>query len=165
MAFQQRESLFYGLLCRPLGGGRRRNQPSLCFRAPIAISTIDRPTSEKRPSRIAYNGRSQADLWFDTPGFSYRNTPVNLNRRQVIQRLMWSLRVVESEIFAQPLSGGSPIVVVVDIDILVFHASPQPLDKDIIQRPPPPVHTDPHPRHFFLDELMIALAVENHVPI
>jgi hypothetical protein len=39
-----------------------------------------------------------------------------------------------------PRLSGRPIIL--HIALLILHCPPQPLDKDVVQRTPPPVHTD-----------------------
>jgi len=131
-------SLLYGLFSRSSGEECRISSVS-GRRSRFQLS--DEPPPEKRPSRIAYNGRSQSDPWFDTPGFSHHTTSINLGRRPISQRLMRPVRVVEPKISPQSLTGDISIVVVSNVDLLVLQAAPQPLDKDIVQEPTPSVHT------------------------
>src|SRR5262245_12703428 len=63
----------------------------------------------------------------------------------VSERLMATLLVAEPEIGLQARDQlGSPLVVL-DVDVLVFHTPPQPLHEHVVRRPPTPVpaHRDP----------------------
>src|SRR6266705_3206034 len=48
-------------------------------------------------------------------------------RRSPLHRLAWRL-------------------IIFQIDLLIFDCPPQPFDKDVVQRPSPPVHTNLDPR-------------------
>ena len=60
----------------------------------------------------------------------------------VVERLMKPLVVVEVEVFAQALDCLGDTFVVVQIDLFVFDAAPEPLDKDVVQRSTASIHTD-----------------------
>lgn len=60
----------------------------------------------------------------------------------VVERLMKPLVVVEVEVFAQALDGLGHPFVVVQIDLFVFDAAPEPLDKDVVQCSTASIHTD-----------------------
>jgi hypothetical protein len=48
---------------------------------------------------------------------------------------MQSLPVVEAEISSQSISNFRHTAIIIQVNIFVLHASPQPLYKDVIQRP------------------------------
>ena len=55
------------------------------------------------------------------------------------------LVIVKVKILLQSLPGHRQAVVVVQIDLLIFHRSPQPFDKDVIKHATSSVHADPNP--------------------
>ena len=61
---------------------------------------------------------------------------------------MKPLVVVEVEVLAQALDGLGHTFVVVQIDLFVFDAAPEPLDKDVVQCSAAPIHTDGNPSLF-----------------
>ena len=72
------------------------------------------------------------------------STKVNVCRRQIVQRRMRSLMVVEIQIGRDLFSAMSRRVILVQIHLLIFQASPQPLHKDVVECPTFTVHADPH---------------------
>jgi hypothetical protein len=73
--------------------------------------------------------------------FSSRH-PVNGLRSFVIERLMKPLTVVKPEVFSQASDGLGRVLVIVQVDLFVFDAAPEPFDEDVVQRTASPVHTD-----------------------
>ena len=57
---------------------------------------------------------------------------------------MRSLLVVEVEVGAQMSARVFGCVVVLEINLLVFHRAPQPLDEDVVQSAASPVVADLH---------------------
>jgi len=55
---------------------------------------------------------------------------------------MWPLRVVERKVFGEPGFRLRHAVVGVEIDLLVLHAVPQPLDEDVVTPAALAVHVD-----------------------
>ena len=53
--------------------------------------------------------------------------------------------VVEPEVFLQPSAGLNAVAVGLQVDLLVLHRPPQPLDKYVVLAPAPAVHADLHP--------------------
>ena len=64
--------------------------------------------------------------------------------RPIVQRLVWSLLIVEPQPAADTLTGFGHRTIRFDIHLLVFQAAPQPLDKNVVQKSPFAVHADPH---------------------
>src|SRR5438067_8028385 len=66
-----------------------------------------------------------------------------------------------------PLYRLSGRLIILHIDLLILYSPPQPFDKDVVQRPSPPVHThlDPRccqsPREVETGELYPLITVEN----
>ena len=55
---------------------------------------------------------------------------------------MLSLRIVELEVDFEPGDHGGDRRVVVQINVLILHAAPEPLYEDIVQGPATAVHAD-----------------------
>ena len=53
------------------------------------------------------------------------------------------MTIVESEVAGQLLPGLGDAFVGVQVDVLVLHALPQPLDKHVVDPAPLAVHADP----------------------
>src|SRR5262245_66508083 len=53
--------------------------------------------------------------------------------------------IVEGEIPPQAKPQCGDVLVAPDVEVLVLHTPPEPLDEDVIQRPAPAVHTHRHP--------------------
>lgn len=68
--------------------------------------------------------------------------PVDLIRRLIAQSLMRPLRVVKPEILRQTQQELRQRAMALEIDFFILDASPQPLHKNVIQCPPPPVHAN-----------------------
>src|SRR4051794_34852034 len=71
--------------------------------------------------------------------------PVDRPRRAVAQRLVRALLVVEPEVLVQPLRQRRHPLVAPQVNVLILHAPPQPLDEHIVQAPSTPIHTHLHP--------------------
>src|SRR5439155_15754522 len=67
-------------------------------------------------------------------------------RRLISQRLVRPLFIVEGEIPPQSPLGVPHASIVLQVDLLVLHAAPQPLHKHVVERAAPPIHADRHPR-------------------
>ena len=57
---------------------------------------------------------------------------------------MQSLMVVRLAGPPDALPGFRDCPVITQVDLLVFQRAPQPLDKDVVQSPPLPIHADRH---------------------
>ena len=55
---------------------------------------------------------------------------------------MQPLSIVEIEISAQAGDGLRRRFVILDVDVFVFHATPEPFNEDVIQRSASPIHAD-----------------------
>src|SRR5918998_1283490 len=66
-------------------------------------------------------------------------------RRLIVERLLQALALVEGDIPPQTADSLRNAPVIVARDLLVLEGPPQALDEDVVQRPPPPIHTDPEP--------------------
>ena len=55
---------------------------------------------------------------------------------------MQPLSIVKPKISAQTGDGLRRRFVILDVDLLVFHAAPEPFDEDVVQRPASPIHAD-----------------------
>ena len=69
---------------------------------------------------------------------------MNFWRHSVVQGLVTSFGIVEWKIFLQSQTSFQYVLVLIEIDILLFDAPPQSLDKDIVQAPTATIHTDPN---------------------
>src|SRR5215470_10584367 len=96
------------------------------------------PLSLARPSRLCVQVPYSALL----PGSCM--VAVYLRWCLVVERLVRALVVVESEITRQGLASLPWIGIISEIDLLVLDRPPQPLHKDVVERPPFAVHTDLH---------------------
>src|SRR6516165_722166 len=67
---------------------------------------------------------------------------VNLPRCAIAEALVLALLIVETEPGADAGSGLGNCRIGVKINLLVFEAAPQPLDKDVVQAPALAVHAD-----------------------
>src|SRR5262249_29710231 len=65
----------------------------------------------------------------------------------VVQRLVRTLLVVEQEVGRQTRLQIYNMLIILNVDCLVFHAPPQPLHEHVVQRTPPTVtaHRAPRP--------------------
>ena len=55
---------------------------------------------------------------------------------------MRSPRVVERQIAGQPVPGGGHAFIGAQVDLLVFDATPEPLDEDVVAPGPLAIHAD-----------------------
>ena len=67
---------------------------------------------------------------------------MNIGRSAIGQALMRPLIVVELEVVVQTRFQSRDRRILLDIEVLVFDAAPEALDKDIVKGAPAPVHTD-----------------------
>ena len=58
----------------------------------------------------------------------------------VVQTLVRALVIVELEVVVQPVFQGRHSRILLHIDVLVFDRAPQAFNKDIVKRPPTPIH-------------------------
>src|SRR5262249_37070165 len=58
--------------------------------------------------------------------------------------LVRSRLIIEHKVCAQPLPCLAGARVIAQIDLLILHRAPQPLDKDVVQRPSLAVHANLH---------------------
>src|SRR5204862_2751812 len=63
---------------------------------------------------------------------------VNLPRRAITQALVLALRVVKVQPGANTGLGFGHTRISMEVDLLVFEAAPQPLDKDVVMQRPLP---------------------------
>src|SRR5205823_10449338 len=70
---------------------------------------------------------------------------VNLSRRAIAEALVLALLIVEIEPTANAGFGLGHTRIGVEVDLLVFEASPQPLHKDVVHAPTLSVHADRDP--------------------
>ena len=61
-------------------------------------------------------------------------------RSPVIQRLMGSLLVVKLEILVNPFPGLTGRIILIEIDFLIFEASPEAFGKNVVDGPAFSVH-------------------------
>src|ERR1700733_5483501 len=91
----------------------------------------------------------------------------NRTRCPVAKRLMRPLVVVESKPSADAPACLDHRAIRLDEHLLILQAAPQPLDEDVVQKPPFAVHADPHARGLkFIQErgageLHTLISVEN----
>src|SRR4051794_23380291 len=74
--------------------------------------------------------------------------PIDGRRGPIVERLMGPLVVEEGEVPRQTTVQPRHRVVSLNVNVLVFHAPPEPLDEHVVQRPPPPVHAYRRPGRF-----------------
>src|ERR1700744_2221762 len=67
----------------------------------------------------------------------------NRTRRTIAQRLVETLLVVKTQPAANALARLRNRAIGFDEHVLISQAAPQPLDKDVFQEPPFPIHADP----------------------
>ncbi len=101
------------------------------------------------------------------PGPAADAGPVDLVRREVAQRLVLALLVVELEVIRQPDHQLRQVPIAFEIDVLVLDAPPQAFDEDVVQGPTAPVHADGDAvflqlsREGVRSELAALVAIEN----
>jgi len=61
---------------------------------------------------------------------------------------MGPLEVIVTEVAAKTRSQFKAVGIVPEVNVFVFHSSPQPLDEDIVMGSTPTVHADPHSGFF-----------------
>src|SRR5208337_5676622 len=83
--------------------------------------------------------------WLGTVGTGIM---VGFRRRRITQCLVRTLLVVAVKPPAQPAAGRQSVAVILQIDVLIFGAPPQPFDKPVVDPPTPAVHAHVHPRRF-----------------
>lgn len=57
---------------------------------------------------------------------------------------MWPFGVVEREELPKTLRRGGDRRIIVQIEMLVLDGVLEPLDEDVVEHPPAPIHTDLH---------------------
>src|SRR5215204_3687823 len=67
---------------------------------------------------------------------------VDFRRRAVAQGLVPPLIIIEGEVATQSGPRFPRAGVLMQVDLLVFHAAPQPLGEDVVQRPPASIHAN-----------------------
>lgn len=67
---------------------------------------------------------------------------VDLNRREVAERLMGPFSVVELKILCQAQLQPEHVYIPFQVHILVLDAAPEPFHEDVVQRPAAPIHAD-----------------------
>src|SRR6266511_6356721 len=67
---------------------------------------------------------------------------IHVSRRSIIQPLVIAFLVVEPKVLPQARLSGAYIRVVLDIDLFVLHAPPQPFHEDVVEHPAPAIHAD-----------------------
>jgi hypothetical protein len=73
---------------------------------------------------------------------------VHFGGGRVVERLMGPVLIVKAEIFPDPPASFAGRLIVVQVNILIFHGSPQPFRKDIIESTTFAIHTDLHRMRF-----------------
>ncbi len=67
---------------------------------------------------------------------------VDLSRSMVAQRLVQSITVVKLKILTEPVLGLTYLLVIVQINLLVFHAAPKTFKEYVIDPTASAVHAD-----------------------
>ena len=70
----------------------------------------------------------------------------NRTWRSIAQRLMRPLVVIEREPPANASARLDYRAIRLGEHLFIFQAAPQPLDEDVVEKPPLAIHADPHPR-------------------
>ena len=60
---------------------------------------------------------------------------VPVDRSRVVERLVRARGVVSLEVHTKPPVGREPVTVVIEVDVLILHAAPQPLDEPVVDPP------------------------------
>ena len=93
--------------------------------------------------------------------------PIHFIGCQVAETLVHTFGVVELKVIRQPYGKFPECAIAAQIDILVLHRTPQPLDEDVIKCPASTIHADldlmslEHPRERFAGELRALVTVEH----
>ena len=66
----------------------------------------------------------------------------HLCRHLVIQALVRPILVVEAEVLVQAGEQRGYGLILLEVDIFVFDATPEPFDEDIVEAPTTSIHTD-----------------------
>src|ERR1035438_9893167 len=73
---------------------------------------------------------------------------VHFSRCRVAQRLVRTLLIIAVKPPAQPTASRQSVAVILQIDVFIFGAPPQPFDEPVVDPPPPTVHAHIHARRF-----------------
>src|SRR5215469_399594 len=93
---------------------------------------------------------------------------VHFSGSVISKRLVWSLLIVIGQIIPDPLASFPWGLIVLQVHILIFHRSPQPLRKDIVQGTTFAILTSLHCMGFQQSlkqrtrEMAALFAVDNH---
>ena len=66
----------------------------------------------------------------------------SLRRHPVIQALVRPILVVEGEVLVQAGEQRGYGLILLEVDIFVFDATPEPFHEDIVEAPTASIHTD-----------------------
>lgn len=87
-------------------------------------------------------GRPAGAIFIDDHCTAVVATAVDVSRRTVSQRLVWARDVVKREVLGHANYQLGHITITLEVDFLIIHDTPQPLDKDVVQRSTASVHAD-----------------------
>ena len=74
------------------------------------------------------------------PGLACR---IDGGGRPIRQALVQTFGIVKVHVVTHPGHDGRHGLMVVEIEVFVFHAAPEPFAEDVVEHPPATVHTDP----------------------
>ena len=83
--------------------------------------------------------KCQGHFWFMASGLFFE---INFIRGPIAQRLVESFRIVELEVSLQVAPRVGNRRVLVNVNLLVFDAAPETLNKNVVEGPAPTVHAD-----------------------
>lgn len=67
---------------------------------------------------------------------------MHLSWGAVVKILMWALMIVKMKVGCEPCIERRDSGITVEINVFIFHRTPQPLNKDVVQSAAFPIHTD-----------------------
>src|SRR6266496_2888944 len=139
-------SLSFTLRCKTIW--KRENEP--CVALPVLPLPFDRvsiltaaggliSSLSVRPGSL---GPHRLPIgWLGAVGAGIK---VYFRRRRITQRLVRTLLVIAVKPPAQPAPGCQPVAVILQIDVLIFGAPPQPFDKPVVNPSPTAIHAHVH---------------------
>ena len=107
------------------------------------------PMSRPREAKVKVDGRGgffflsllgERHGWVGLMSFS--SVSKHLRRHPVIQALVRPFLVVEGEVLVQAGEQRGYRLILLEVDIFVFDAAPEPFDKEIVEAPTASIHTD-----------------------
>src|SRR5450759_805045 len=101
-----------------------------------------------RTSLLSLRIRSGRGAGAASPRRDPLSCEMDLGRCAISQALMGTLLVIEPKVLAKSGVQLWHRLVISQVDVFILDGPPKSFDKDVVQGATPPIHTDPHARHF-----------------